>query len=114
LSLSIPFRAFKTVPKDFQQRVSEAGNESFMIHHEMLPCVNYQPDTKELKQNGVRVFMAAGQMTLDKRKFYGRTAPILADMLGCKMVTFPGHHISYFDMPEEWSEELCKILKESC
>jgi hypothetical protein len=54
--------------------------------------------------------MAAGKRTLDAGKYYGRTAPILADLLGCEMVTFPGHHLSYLDMPEAWAATLRGVL----
>jgi len=78
----------------------------------MLPIINYKPDVEKIKQNRVKVIMAAGRSTLEKGSYYGRTAPILAEMLGCKMMTFPGHHLSYFDMPQEWAETLRKVLKE--
>jgi hypothetical protein len=76
----------------------------------MLGFANYQPDVKLIQQHGVKLFLAAGKMTLDKQKFYGRTAPILANMLGCAMVVFPGHHLSYFDMAGEWSATLRDVL----
>jgi hypothetical protein len=56
------------------------------------------------------MFLAAGSLTLDKQKFFGRTAPILADLLDCAMVVFPGHHLSYFDMAEEWAATLRGVL----
>ncbi|OZB92340.1 alpha/beta fold hydrolase [Paenibacillus sp. XY044] len=111
LSLSIPFSAFKTVPKDYQQRVTEANNEHFFIRQEMIPSINYMPDIEKIKQNKVKIVMAAGKMTLDKGKYYGRTVPILAEQLGCEMVTFPGHHISFFDMPQEWATALRDSLR---
>src|SRR5262249_31333032 len=43
--------------------------------------------------------------------YYGRTAPILAGLLGCEMVTFPGHHLSYLDMPGEWAAVLRAVLQ---
>jgi hypothetical protein len=76
----------------------------------MLPFSNYQPDLRRIKQNGVRVVMAAGQLTLTKKKFYGQTAPILARRLGGECVTFPGHHLSYFDLAEEWAATLRGVL----
>jgi pimeloyl-ACP methyl ester carboxylesterase len=112
-SLSIPFSAFKSVPKDFQERVSKFNNNSYLLMHEMLPAVNYMPDVEKIKENKVKIVMAAGSRTLAKGSYYGRSAPILAQMLGCKMVEFPGHHISYFDMPQEWSETLRKVLNEA-
>jgi pimeloyl-ACP methyl ester carboxylesterase len=108
LSTAIPRRAYSKVPKDFSIRMGQ--NYDFFVEHEMLSFVNYKPDVEMIKKNGVKVFMAAGKITLDKELYYGRTAPILANMLGCEMVTFPGHHISYFDMPEEWSATLRSIL----
>ncbi|GIO29310.1 MULTISPECIES: alpha/beta fold hydrolase [Paenibacillus] len=110
LSLSIPFSAFKTIPKDYQQRATEANNEYFLIRHEMIPSINYMPDIEKIKQNRVNIVVAAGKMTLDKRKYYGRTVPILAEKLGCEMATFPGHHISFFDMPREWASVLRDLL----
>jgi pimeloyl-ACP methyl ester carboxylesterase len=108
LLLGIPRRAFRTVPEDFAIR--NGKNQAFFIKHELLPFSNYQPDITLLQRNGAKLFMAAGNMTLAKQKCFGRTAPILADMLGCAMVVFPGHHLSYFDLADEWSATLRDVL----
>jgi pimeloyl-ACP methyl ester carboxylesterase len=109
LSLGIPQSGFRSVPNDVGTRVGK--NQNFFIKHEMLPLVNYKPDVEMIKKNGVKVFMAAGKITLDKEKYYGLTAPIIAEMLNCNMINFPGHHISYLDMPEEWAAKLHDILQ---
>jgi pimeloyl-ACP methyl ester carboxylesterase len=109
LSLGIPRRAYAKVPKDLGTRLGK--NHDFLVKHEMLPFTNYKPDVEVLKKNGVKVFMAAGKRTLEAGKYYGRTAPILADLLGCEMVTFPGHHLSYLDMPEAWAAALRAVLQ---
>ncbi len=49
-------------------------------------------------------------MSLDKKRWYVETAQILAEKLGCEMVTFPGHHGSYMDMPDEWAATLRRLL----
>ncbi len=54
--------------------------------------------------------MAGGKMSLDKKRWYVETAQILAEKLGCEMVTFPGHHGSYMDMPDEWAATLRRLL----
>lgn len=108
LSVGIPKRALLKVPKNFSIRTGK--NHNFFVKNEMIPFVNYKPDVELIKKNGVKVFMAAGMMTLDKGRYYGRTAPLLAELLDCEMVTFPGHHLSYFDMPEEWAATLRNIL----
>ena len=50
------------------------------------------------------------QMFLEKKRFYAQTAQILAEKLGCEMVTFPGHHSSFMDMPNEWAAMLRSVL----
>jgi hypothetical protein len=85
------------------------------VKNEMLAFSNYMPDLNAIRENGVTMFMAAGKMTLEKRKFYGQTAPILAKLLGCEMVIFPGNHLSYLDQPQEWAAILRGILhRASC
>src|SRR5262249_13256155 len=109
LSLGIPWRAYSKVPKDLSARLGT--NQEFLVKCEMLPISNYMPDVELIKKNGVKMFLAAGKRTLDKGKYFGRTAPILAGLLGCEMVSFPGHHLSYLDMPEAWAAALRAILQ---
>jgi pimeloyl-ACP methyl ester carboxylesterase len=108
LPTGIPRSAYASVPQDTAKRMGR--NHDFFVKHEMLPFSNYKPDLEAIKQNAVTMFMAAGQMTLDKKKFYGETAPIMAKLLGCKMVVFPGNHLSYIDRPQEWAAVLRGVL----
>jgi pimeloyl-ACP methyl ester carboxylesterase len=85
-------------------------DNDFFIKQELLPVINYMPDIESIKKNGARVYLAAGKMSLEKKRFYALTAPILAEMLGCELVIFPGHHISFADMPVEWAAVLRSIL----
>lgn len=82
----------------------------FFTKQELLPVTNYMPDIAMIKKNAVKVFMAAGQESLNKRRFYAQTAPILAERLGCEMIVFPGHHVSYVSGPNEWTAVLRGIL----
>jgi hypothetical protein len=54
--------------------------------------------------------MGAGKRSLEKKRFYAQTAEILAKKLGCELVTFPGHHGSFIDMPGEFAATLRSIL----
>ena len=83
----------------------------FFTKHELLPVTNYMPAIDLIKNNGVKVFMATGQESLDKKRFYAQTAPILAEMLACEMIMFPGHHVSYVDQPDEWAVTLRNVLR---
>jgi len=76
----------------------------------MLLVTNYLPDIETIKKNSVRMFMAAGKMSLDKNRWYAETAQILAEKLGCDMVAFPGHHSSFMDMPNEWAATMRSVL----
>ena len=110
LYLGLHLRAYRAAPTDFGLRLSQNQNHDFFLKHELLPVTSYMPEVARIGQNGVRLVMAAGQWTLDHGKFFGRTAPILAGLLGCEMVVFPGHPLSYFDMPREWTATLRGVL----
>ena len=80
------------------------------MKQELLPVTNYLPDVELIKQNGVRVFIAVGTWALERKTWYVQAAHILAEQLGCELVTFPGHHGSFMDMPEEWATTLRSVL----
>jgi pimeloyl-ACP methyl ester carboxylesterase len=82
----------------------------FFLNQELLPVTNYLSDLETIKRNRVKVFMAAGEKSLRKRRFYAETAQILANKLGCKLVIFPGHHGSFIDMPDEFAATLRSVL----
>ncbi|HST00001.1 MAG TPA: alpha/beta hydrolase [Terriglobales bacterium] len=111
LPSGIPTSAYRSVPNDVTTRMGK--NHDFFVKHEMLPFSNYHPDIEAIKRNGVKIFMAAGQMTLDKHKFYGETALILADLLDGEMVVFPGNHLSYLDRPDQWAAVLRRVLHQA-
>jgi pimeloyl-ACP methyl ester carboxylesterase len=83
----------------------------FFLKQELLPVTNYLPDVEMIKENGVKVCMAAGKRSLDKKRFYAQTAQILAERLGCQIATFPGHHASFVDMPDEFVATLRSVLR---
>ncbi|MFN8442782.1 MAG: alpha/beta hydrolase [Caldilineaceae bacterium] len=110
LSLGIPWHTMRSVPKEFSER--NGRNQDFFVQHEMLPFACYCPNFAVIQRNNVRMSIAVGQHTLDKALFYGRPAPILAQKLACALVTFPGNHLSYFDLPEQWSASLRTLLQQ--
>ncbi len=102
--------ALKGAPHTDEPRLPTKVVTEFLIKQELVPVTNYQPDINRIKKNGVKLFMAAGKMTLDNRWWYGQTAQVLAEKLGCEFVLFPGHHGSFMDMPQEWAAVLRDIL----
>lgn len=93
-----------------EPRIGDREATHFLVKQELLPVTNYLPDVERIRQNGVRVFMAVGEWALGKRTWRAQAARILSQQLGCELVTFPGHHGSYMDMPEEWAAALRGVL----
>lgn len=92
-------------PEDMERM---RGNMDFFVKYEMLPFATYKPDAEMIRNNGVQVALGVGELSLDKN--YGRTAPILAEQLGCPLVRFPGHHTSFMGMAEAWVATLRDAL----
>jgi pimeloyl-ACP methyl ester carboxylesterase len=96
-----------------ERYISSTDASDFLIKQELLPVTNYMPDVEQIKQNGVKVFIAVGKWALDKKTWYAQAAQILAKQLGCELVTFPGHHGSFMDMPGEFAATLRMVLHEA-
>jgi pimeloyl-ACP methyl ester carboxylesterase len=85
----------------------------FLMKYELLPVTNYLPDVERIKQNGVKVYIALGQWALDHKVWYTEADQILAEKLGCEVVTFPGHHGAFMDMPDEFAAALRRVLHQA-
>lgn len=108
MSVGIPIAAYDSIPSDFNTRV--AANQAFFIEHEMQDFVHHVPDMAALKSGNVPVVLAVGATTLATSRYYGRPAGILAEKLDAPLVVFPGHHLSYFDLPTSWTNMLRDTL----
>lgn len=93
-----------------EPRISQNDTSDVLIKLELLPVTNYLPDVEMIKKNGVNVFMAVGEWALKKKTWLAQTSQIVAEKLGCELVTFPGHHGSHTDMPDEWAATLRSVL----
>ncbi|GGA28199.1 alpha/beta fold hydrolase [Paenibacillus physcomitrellae] len=108
LSLKLPPQAQTRIPQAYKERI--AGNAGFYVNHELTPLVHYKPNAELLLASGVPLRLAASQQTLDNDLYYGQTSKVLAEALGSEPAVLPGHHLSFFDMPEEWAAALLEIL----
>jgi pimeloyl-ACP methyl ester carboxylesterase len=93
-----------------ERRLDREKVIDFFLHREMIAVTNYLPDLDALRAISDRVFPAAGQKSLAKKRFYAEVAPILAERIGSELVMFPGHHASFIDMPDVWAARLRDIL----
>jgi len=105
-SLSLPFSVFKHIPEDFQKRMIQYNNNDQLVFVELLGITSYVPDYNKIINNKVTIYLASGQRTMKKKKYYGITSPIIAKSLNCPMIVFPGHHLSFLDQPEVWGNKL--------
>lgn len=96
--------------QNVSDRQKANGSSEFAMRHEVLPSSHYLPDITALRNSGIMIFMAIGEMTQEAGAYYGRTASILAEQLSCELVVFPGHHGSYLVNPREWTATLREIL----
>jgi hypothetical protein len=118
LGLDHSFRQAIKAAKAMRRYRKKSGNHylnrkvttDFFLQQELLPVTNYLSDVETIQRNRVKVFMGAGKRSLQKKRFYAQTAEILAKKLGCELVTFPGHHGSFIDMPEEFAATLRSVL----
>jgi pimeloyl-ACP methyl ester carboxylesterase len=117
LGIEVPVRQLIRASRaDTQQtpsseaRISPQDSGEVLAKLELLPVTNYLPDPERIKQNGVKVFLAVGQWGIAKKAWYVEVSQLLADALGCELVTFPGHHGSYMDMPDTWAATLREVL----
>jgi pimeloyl-ACP methyl ester carboxylesterase len=96
-----------------EQRLSPQVAGDVLVRLELLPVTNYLPDVERLKHNDVKVFLAVGAWARARKTWLAQVAHLLAEQLGCEVVTFPGHHVSYMDMPEEWAATLHRVLHQA-
>jgi pimeloyl-ACP methyl ester carboxylesterase len=96
-----------------EHRLSVKVGVEVLVKWELLPVTNYLPDVERIKRNGVKVFIALGEWALSRKTWLFQVAHILAEQLGCELVTFPGHHGSYEDMPQEWAATLRRVLHQA-
>jgi pimeloyl-ACP methyl ester carboxylesterase len=81
-----------------------------LIKLELLAVTNYLPDFDAITQNGVKVVAAVSEYGLRRHTWYAQVAQVVAERLDCELVTFPGHHGSFMDKPDEFSAVLRTVL----
>lgn len=96
---------------DTEPRIPPKVAADVLMKVELLPVTNYLPDVETIKRNGACVVMAAGQDSLDHRRWYAQTAEILARQLGGEFIVFPGYHGSFLDQPDAFAAVLRGILR---
>ena len=85
-----------------------------LIKLELLPVTNYLPAFDAISRNGVKIVAAVSEYGRRRHAWYAQAAQIVAERLDCELVTFPGHHGSFMDKPDEFSTVLRTVLGGWC
>lgn len=95
-------------------RARRSALERFMLE-EMPVFTYYRPDYAQLSMPDTPLLLAAGSDSLNlhgpgKPVFYARAAQRVAEITGKKLVEFPGNHLSYQAIPQDFVDTLRSIL----
>jgi pimeloyl-ACP methyl ester carboxylesterase len=96
-----------------QRYLSDKQANDVLVKRELLPITNYMPDVDAIKHNNIRTFIGVSQYGLKRKAWYAQVAQILADRFDSELVTFPGHHGAFLDMPEEFAATLRNLLRQA-
>jgi pimeloyl-ACP methyl ester carboxylesterase len=86
----------------------------FVFRHQVMEMIEFIPDLAAIKEAGTCTLVAAGEGSLSGNYCYTRSARAMADILGCALVTFPGHHHAYEDRPDEFAQSLAGTIHKFC
>lgn len=82
----------------------------WFMSREFVPISKFTPDLDLLARVGKPMATAAGTVSGDA--YYARTARLVAERLSIPYFDFPGHHLSFLDMPDEFAASLRAALAE--
>ncbi len=102
--------AKKTRPFEDAPRISVKAGLDFLMKQELLPVTRYAPDTGRIRQSGVPMFIGVGEGSKTRTRWIAEVCRILAEALGCPLVTFPGDHGGYMEEPEVFAAVLRDTL----
>jgi pimeloyl-ACP methyl ester carboxylesterase len=86
-----------------------AENMEFLLAHEMLPFIRYEPDVDALRSGPARILPGAGADTGTNSVFLATEA--LAGLLGLDVALFPGDHTGYVSpQAADFAERLHEVL----
>lgn len=84
------------------------ANWPYMLRYEVRPFIDFRPDLDKIVSSQVKIALACGTATRDKRavEISDRTAALL----GTECVRFSGGHTAPTDMPRTFAPELAALL----
>jgi clorobiocin/coumermycin A biosynthesis protein CloN7/CouN7 len=87
-----------------------ADTDVFLAHL-ILPTTHYRPDLQALRAAPPRIVIAAGSTS--RGQLANRTAVALAGQLGTPVVGFPGDHVGFATLPQQFGRVLDRVLAQT-
>lgn len=99
------------LPPDIQEMAPRMhANLPVFLEHMLCPFTATVPDIPALRRAADRLVLAAGRDSREQLPLYGPAAR-LAELLGGKVVEFPGGHVGCTEHPREFAEQLLTELR---
>ncbi|KAK5188780.1 hypothetical protein LTS03_011342 [Exophiala xenobiotica] len=70
----------------------------------------YTPDLDRIRRNHVSIVVARGEGS--REAFYARTVDRQAEIIGCSKLVFPGPHLAFATLPQEYGPTLLKAFED--
>jgi clorobiocin biosynthesis protein CloN7 len=103
-------QALAGAPSPEQIARMRADTDVFLAHL-IRPTTRYRPDLQALRAALPRIVIAVG--TASKGQLANRTALALAGQLGTPVVEFPGDHVGFAALPQQFAPVLDRVLTET-
>lgn len=104
------WKAFsKMVGFSFDGRNIPHETGDYFFEYEYLIFGLYTPDLDRIRRNRVSIAVAKGEES--KEAFYARTVDRQAEIIGCEKLIFPGHHLAFATLPQEYGPVLLKAFE---
>jgi pimeloyl-ACP methyl ester carboxylesterase len=87
------------------------GNLALFFGHMFRPITGFRPDVAALRAAATRIVVGGG--TTSKGQVAQRAAVALAEVLGTKLVDFPGDHGGFAGHPDTFAETLHQVLTDA-
>ena len=106
------WKAFSTEMVGFTFDGKDIPHETgdYFFEYEYLIFGLYTPDLDRIKMNKVSIAVAKGEGS--GQAFYARTVDRQAEIIGCKMLLFPGPHLAFATLPEAYAEKLLDAFED--
>jgi pimeloyl-ACP methyl ester carboxylesterase len=86
----------------------DGSRDDALLAQNIRTITGYQPDVEALRASPARIVLARGEAS--RQAMAARGADAVAGLIGAELVTFPGSHGGFMDVPDAFGERLREVL----